>query len=112
MKRKCLLFAYGLLQPAHSPPRSTSQTWPDRVKGVLYDLGEYPAAVKIAVAETWIAGHVLEIDVDELPLLDEFEDVEGGEFSRRLVETELGHTAWVYEYQLTIPSALAPIDKW
>lgn len=112
MKRKCLLFAYGLLQPGYSPPRSMSQSWPDRIRGQMYDLGAYPAAVQITHASTWIEGHTVEIDVDELPMLDEFEDVGGGEFSRRLVETEQGHTAWVYEYQRPVPAVLAPITKW
>lgn len=89
-----------------------AEAWPDRIRGVLYDLGDYPAAVQIASATTWIDGFTLEIDADELKLLDEFEDVDGGEFARRIVETELGHTAWVYEYQRSLAPHLAPIQRW
>lgn len=110
--RKCLVFAYGTLMPGHSPPRSLSQAWPDRVRAVMYDLGAFPVATRVGEAPGWIHGMTLEIDADELAALDEYEDVEGGEFARKLVETEQGHMAWVYEYRLRVPAALAPIDRW
>jgi gamma-glutamylcyclotransferase (GGCT)/AIG2-like uncharacterized protein YtfP len=110
--RKCLLFVYGQLQPAHTPPRSLSQAWPDRIHAVLYDLGPFPAAVQVGVAADWIEGFTLEIDADELAALDEFEDTESGEFARILVETEKGHTAWVYEYRFPVPGVLVPVKRW
>lgn len=112
MSKKCLLFAYGLLQPAYSPPRSLSQSTPDRVRGVMYDLGAFPVAVQVGAEVGWIAGQTLEIDADELPILDEFEDVDGGDFARRLVQTEQGLTAWIYEYQREVPKTLAAIETW
>jgi gamma-glutamylcyclotransferase (GGCT)/AIG2-like uncharacterized protein YtfP len=112
MKQKCLLFAYGTLQPGFSPPKSVSAAWPDRVKGELYDLGEYPVAVKIEDGTEWIEGHTLELDADELPTLDEYEDVEGGEFARRLTETEAGHVVWVYEYVREVPEGLEAMRRW
>lgn len=112
MQRKCLLFAYGTLQPGFSPPKSMSNAWTDRVHGVLYDLGDYPAAVLIDKSMHWIEGQTIEIDADELPALDAFEDVEGGEFLRKLVETEQGFVAWVYEYQKAVSDELVPVTKW
>jgi gamma-glutamylcyclotransferase (GGCT)/AIG2-like uncharacterized protein YtfP len=101
---KCLLFAYGLLKPGSpNAPKSAALRWQDRIRGELVVLDGYHGAIKVGLAETWIDGYTMEIDSDELPALDAFEDVEGGEYSRRLVETELGHLVWVYEYKGTLP---------
>lgn len=113
MGAKGLLFAYGLLQPGRAAPRSLTRHWPDRVRGRLYDLGAYPGLVKAGdPSEDWIEGVTLEIDVDELPVLDEFEDIESGEFRRILVTTESGYLAWVYEYGWEIPKAARALSKW
>jgi gamma-glutamylcyclotransferase (GGCT)/AIG2-like uncharacterized protein YtfP len=112
MATKCLLFAYGQLQPGHNAPRSLSDAWPDRARGVLYDLGAYPGAVQLDTADTWVEGHTLEIDADELPALDEFEDVDSGEYRRITVTTEAGHMAWAYEYGGEIPAGATPITRW
>ena len=112
MKKSCLLFAYGTLQPGHAPPRSLSQSWPDRIKARLFDLGPYPAATQVGKATGWIEGTTLEIDEDELEILDEYEDTEGGEFARVLVETEAGHTAWTYEYRWEVPQGLQETSRW
>ena len=100
MPDKCLLFAYGLLRPGQShTPKSAAVYWKDRVRGCIVELAGYTGAINIGSAESWIEGYTLEIDSDELPALDAFEDVEGGEYCRRLVETQNGHCAWIYEYQ-------------
>ena len=113
MARKCLLFTYGLLQPGQrGGPRSVSQSWPDRVPGRLYDLGDFPAARDLGRAETWVAGLTLEIDELELPELDAFEDVDSGEFARVLIETERGFLAWAYEYRWEIPTGLVARERW
>ena len=112
MTTKCLLFAYGLLQPGLKPPRSLSQSWPDRVRGQLYDLGPYPVAVGLDVGSAWLEGFTLEIDADELGALDEFEDVDSGEFARRVVTTGRGFTAWAYEYRRALPAHQPAIKKW
>ena len=112
MARKCLIFVYGLLQTAHRPPRSVSAASPDALRGDLYDLGEHPAAVRLGLGEETFEGELLEIDEDELPTLDEFEDTEGGEYVRKLVATESGALAWAYEYLREIPAGLARLKKW
>jgi gamma-glutamylcyclotransferase (GGCT)/AIG2-like uncharacterized protein YtfP len=58
---RCLLFVYGSLQPGQRPPESMGESWPDRVRGLLYDLGPYPAAVRIGRAEQEFQGWVLDI---------------------------------------------------
>jgi gamma-glutamylcyclotransferase (GGCT)/AIG2-like uncharacterized protein YtfP len=115
--QKCLLFAYGLLLPSQKPPRSLSSHWPDAVQGLLYDLGDFPAAVQIAsepgaANKNWILGETLEIDRDELETLDEFEGVDDAEFVRRLVTTKEGYIAYIYEYNRPIPGGLKPITRW
>jgi gamma-glutamylcyclotransferase (GGCT)/AIG2-like uncharacterized protein YtfP len=112
MAAKCLVFAYGLLKPGHAPPRSLSHHWNDRIPGRLYDLGSYPAAVDVGHSPHWIEGVTMEIDDDELAALDEFEDVESGEYRRVLVTTEQGFTAWVYEFAATLPPALPLLSRW
>ncbi len=112
MDTKSLLFAYGTLQPGPTEPLTMSQHWPDRIKAELYDLGSYPGATLVGRAAGWIDGVVIEIDTDELPQLDSFEDVESGEFVRKLVETEQGFLCWVYEYALPVPAQAKQLQRW
>jgi gamma-glutamylcyclotransferase (GGCT)/AIG2-like uncharacterized protein YtfP len=112
MAEKCLVFVYGLLKPGIQPPRSMSQSWADDIEGVLYDLGEFPAAVQVGAAGSRITGYTIEIDTDELTALDEFEDTETGVYRRIMVETGLGHFAWVYEYIQPIPPGTPVITSW
>lgn len=70
-----------------------------KVKALLYDLGEYPGAVKSG--ETQIAGDVFAIvDGSVLALLD---DYEGDEYDRQktMVDLSSGETieAWIYWYK-------------
>ena len=111
---RCLLFAYGQLQPDQRPPRSLSRAWPDRVRGLLYDLGPYPAAVKIGRVDRQFAGYVLEIDENELQqALDTYEEVDKGVYLRIRTVTEAGFEVWIYEYARPLPSTVVgPIDHW
>lgn len=107
-----MLFVYGQLQPGHRPPRSTIRHWPDQVAGELYDLGPYPAAVKVGEPGAWIDGHVVEIHVHELPALDAFEEVDAGLYARKRVTTRAGHEAWIYEFQRQLPFAARRVERW
>lgn len=112
MADKCLLFTYGMLQPGASPPRTASNFWRDRLKGELYDLGAFPVAVKVGAAADLIDGFVIELDRDELPDLDDFEDTDSGEFVRKTVTTEQGFEVYVYEYGLPVPTTAPKIKQW
>ncbi len=111
---RCLLFAYGQLQPGLRPPRSLSRAWPDRVRGLLYDLGPYPAAVKIDAVDRWFQGFVLEIEQHELQeALDPYEEVDKRVYRRIRTVTGAGFEVWVYEYARPLPeNAVGPIDRW
>ncbi len=111
MTQKCLLFVYGLLMPGYQPPRSLSQQWEDEISGMMYNLGDFPAAV-LADAGGTIKGYTIEIDMDELEEVDEFEDIDAKVYRRVMVETKQGFFAWTYEYLLPIPAGLQPISKW
>lgn len=111
-ERSTLLFVYGLLQPEFQPPRSMRRHWKDRVCGLLYDLGPFPAAVAVGRSESSFEGAVLEIDEWELPALDEFEDVDEGQYARIRTETEAGRSVWIYAYRRPIPPELQPIPRW
>ena len=111
---RCLLFAYGQLQPGLRPPRTVHRAWPDRVRGELFDLGTYPAAVSVGMTESWIWGYVLEINESELLAeLDRYEEVHTGLYRRVQTTTEAGFMVWIYEYARPIPpDARGPIERW
>ncbi len=113
------LFVYGTLRPDDVrwhllAPFVVDEGWPDTVPGTLYDTGfDYPAAVfgdcgdRIhgagdATVHGTIHGQsfvLLEASLERaLDVLDEVEDVVGGEYSRVTVRTGRGHTAWAYAY--------------
>lgn len=112
MARKALLFAYGTLMPGYSPPRSLSAAWPDKIHGKLFDLGAYPGVTEAGTAPEVVEGFTLEFDADELAAIDAYEDVESGEFTRKLVATEAGHTAWVYELSVPPPLGATARSRW
>lgn len=111
---RCLLFAYGQLQPGLHEPRTALRAWPDRVRGLLFDLGPYPAAVQVGLVERWFHGYVLDIAESELvDDLDEHEDVDNGLYRRIRTYTESGHEVWVYVYAQPLPHGVfGPIDRW
>ncbi len=113
---RCWLFVYGLLKPGLRPPRTFLVAYPDRVAGQLYDLGPYPAlllAGPTSTSQHWAGGFTLLIAEEELADLDDFEDVAEGLYRRKLVRTELGFDAWVYEYARPLPpSAFGPLPTW
>lgn len=109
---KCWLFAYGLLQSQFQPPKTMSQCKADRVRGVLYDLGPYPAAVAVGTADSWIDGELVEMELDELAELDKFEGTAEGIYERKMITTESGASAWVYEYLQPIPPSCEPLKRW
>ncbi len=98
--------------PEYQPPRSLSQAWEDEINGTMYNLGEFPALVLSGDATHTVNGYTIEIDVDELEEVDEFEDIESKMYRRVMVETKQGYFAWTYEYLLPIPGDLRPIPKW
>jgi gamma-glutamylcyclotransferase (GGCT)/AIG2-like uncharacterized protein YtfP len=112
MSGKCLLFVYGMLRTDCTPPRSVSESWDDAIKGDLYDLGTYPALKNIGKSKNWCEGQILEIDSVELPALDDFEDVESGEYERVITESRDGRTVWAYQYLPEIIDTENTIEKW
>ena len=73
------------------------------VRGVLYDVGEYPALMLDAEANI-VAGEWLALDPSALPVLDELEDYNGpegpNEYERVWVRDESGPAleGWIYVY--------------
>jgi gamma-glutamylcyclotransferase (GGCT)/AIG2-like uncharacterized protein YtfP len=111
---RCLLFAYGQLQPHCRPPRTLRRAWPDRVRGQLYDLGPYPAAVGTGAPDApTFSGYVLDIATSELTELDQYEGVAEGRYRRVRVHTESGSEVWLYEYARPLPAGSLPtIEAW
>ena len=86
---RCLLFAYGQLQPGRKLPRTATRAWPDRAHGLLYNLGLFPAAIHIGAVSSWLRGYVIEIAESELVgELDVYEEVDEGLYRRIRTVTE------------------------
>ncbi len=110
-----LLFVYGTLRGGAAHPmhrvlaRHARLEGPARLRGRLYDLGSYPAAVADPAAGGEVIGEVWRMLAPErlLPLLDRYEgctpeDPEPHEYRREpctvTVAGQGGREAWVYVY--------------
>lgn len=95
------VFVYGSLRRGNAgamPVRFPEATYVSegRVRGSLYDLGEYPGLVLDGEA-SFVTGEVYEVDDDTLNRLDKFELT--SDYSRRQVEVEHGlerTDCWIY----------------
>src|SRR5262245_42170186 len=115
-----LVFFYGTLMSAFGRPvrvrldyllTPVGRGW---IRGVLFDLGIYPAAVPADDAQVWGEVHRMSDPESVLSVLDGFEGYSAGEPERSLytrseiaVTFENGHTAkaWVYFYNAPLGKA-------
>jgi len=106
-----LLFVYGTLLDNNNEfavfLKNNSRFYsPGKLKGKLYDIGEYPGAAFCGDDENYIYGSILElINIEKvLPVIDDYEgygdaQVQPNEFIRALasVETQAGSViCWLY----------------
>jgi gamma-glutamylcyclotransferase (GGCT)/AIG2-like uncharacterized protein YtfP len=109
------LFAYGTLRSefdtefARNLKKHATRIGPARVRGLLYDLGEYPALVLTPSSDEWVHGEVFRLEEASriLPELDDYEgcgpnDPQPHLFERAPATVELDSgrslTSWVYVY--------------
>lgn len=109
------VFTYGTLQPEYAPDEMTAtlaQLRPEGrgfVRGVLYDLGEYPGAVLDPDSKQKISGTVFQLprDAHILCKLDDYEEFDPRApdkslFIRTIQPVTLASgrilPCWVYEY--------------
>jgi gamma-glutamylcyclotransferase (GGCT)/AIG2-like uncharacterized protein YtfP len=109
------VFFYGTLLPEFVPPAMRDVVAPlhfcgeGSVRGVLFDLGEYPGAVFDEMSDKRVYGAVFQLPVDSgvLEKLDRYEGYEHGGhtaslFVRKLQPIDVADGAtmecWVYEY--------------
>jgi gamma-glutamylcyclotransferase (GGCT)/AIG2-like uncharacterized protein YtfP len=114
------VFVYGTLRPGDVrwhflEPFVVDVGVADSVPGQLFDTGfDYPAAVFNDVGT--IIGHtfaLLEASAERaLAVLDDVEDVVGGEYSRVTVRTRLGIDAWAYAYGSGLDLTPIPSGDW
>lgn len=106
------LFVYGTLRRGYSlhehlAEGSSRFVGRGRIKGRLYDLGEYPGAIPVDAPGEEIAGELYQLGDPErqLPKLDELEEFDPAKpeqslFVRRLADVDLDNgqrvKAWVY----------------
>jgi gamma-glutamylcyclotransferase (GGCT)/AIG2-like uncharacterized protein YtfP len=112
-----LLFIYGTLLSDDNEYgaylKSNSSFYaPGKLKGKLFDIGDYPGAVLSADTDHYIYGNILKIEEFEkvLPVIDDYEGIgpeqpQPNEFIRFLAEIETGEeliTCWIYLYNLPV----------
>jgi gamma-glutamylcyclotransferase (GGCT)/AIG2-like uncharacterized protein YtfP len=91
-----------------------------KIKGKLYDIGEYPGAVLLREGNEYICGTILQIDNsgDVLAVIDLYEGFgddqpQPNEFIRILTEAETGVgtiNCWIYLYNLPVDGLVAIRD--
>jgi gamma-glutamylcyclotransferase (GGCT)/AIG2-like uncharacterized protein YtfP len=91
-----------------------------KLKGRLFDIGEYPAAILEPTVDAYIYGIILQMDepVPILSLLDMYEGFgadqpQPNEFIRTLTDAETDNgpvTCWIYLYNLPTDN-LTPIEN-
>ncbi len=112
-----LLFVYGTLLDADNEYalylKKNSRLYSHgKIKGRLYDIGEYPGAVLSDEDDEYIYGHILELNDPEkvLPVIDDYEGFgddqpQPNEFIRVLTKVETGAgllNCWLYLYNLPV----------
>ncbi|MET3980340.1 gamma-glutamylcyclotransferase (GGCT)/AIG2-like uncharacterized protein YtfP [Mucilaginibacter sp. UYP25] len=112
-----LLFVYGtLLQPGNPFANYLKQNCKyasmGKIKGVLYDTGEYPGLIIGAEAQSFVHGSIYKLHHPErnLKVIDDYEGVGPGQeqpnlYIRKIqsIETQNGAVdAWVYLYNLSV----------
>ncbi|MFD0767256.1 gamma-glutamylcyclotransferase [Mucilaginibacter lutimaris] len=112
-----LLFIYGtLLQPgnpfADYLHRNCTVISSGKIRGTLYDIGEYPGLVLNSAATAFVHGTIVRLHHphENLKIIDDYEGVGPGQEQPNLytrepgtIETDSGLvTAWIYLYNLPI----------
>jgi len=116
------LFSYGTLQPGHAPAEimhavdKLRSVGKGSIRGLLYDLGDYPGAVLSSDSKRTISGSVFQLAEDE-SLLSQLDEYEGFDpkapqeslFRRELHPVKLDSgkklTCWIYVYNRKPDSA-------
>lgn len=113
------LFVYGTLRRGSKNKFATllaeraEFVGPARVRGRLYDLGEYPGARQELESEGWISGEVYRFSDPEL--LKSLDGYEGPEFDRHQTTAQAengGVDCWIYWYKGTPAGRLIASGDW
>ena len=109
------LFVYGTLMPA-DPESAARDGWePDAVRGLLYDLGPFPALVGLDDPEAgWVEGYVQGgLSRESIRRLDAYEETDQGPYRRVRTTTRNNCPVWVYVYVRPLPpEARGPLNRW
>lgn len=114
-----LLFVYGTLLPDQSnwfvlEPWVAGPGRPDTATGAMFDTGLGWPAVAFG-APGRVVGHVFELRhetaAEAFVVLDEFEGIHEGAYTRIEIRTGSGRTAWAYHAGRTFPVAI-PDGDW
>ncbi len=109
-----LLFAYGTLMPSDRESAARGGWSLDAVRGLLYDLGPYPALIDLDdPGAGWVEGYVRAVELADLEAFDVWEDVDAGLYRRALTTTRNNNRVWVYVYARPLPAhARGPQARW
>ena len=98
------LFVYGTLR--------TGKGKPAHIRGILWDLGPFPAVTNIDEVENRIPGEIIDVTDEELKNFDIYEGVPNL-YQRMQTETTMDDEVWVYVWNKSIhPDIHHPIDEW
>ena len=112
-----LLFVYGtLLQPGNDfagyLKRTCTYLSPGKIKGLLYDIGEYPGIIINNHATGYVHGSIYRLHhpIQNLKVFDDYEGFGAGQdqpnlYVRSLTSIETGDgfiDAWIYLYNLPV----------
>ncbi len=116
-----LLFAYGTFKDPEQlavvvgPAARCRVVGAGTVRGVLYDLGDYPGLRASDSPDDVVPGVLLEVDDAALDDLDAYEDVGSGLYVRQRCEVQMDDgrvaAAWVYLYNRST-AGLRRIAAW
>ncbi|MBD1391980.1 gamma-glutamylcyclotransferase family protein [Mucilaginibacter glaciei] len=109
-----LLFIYGTLSQTDNPVAHLLQNrlrylFKGKIKGVLYDTGDYPGLIPDDKGN-WVYGSICELDDDALAIIDDYEGYGENQEQPNLylrlmsaVQTESSIiSAWIYVYNRSV----------
>lgn len=111
MAFQAFLFAYGRLKSGYSPPRTMKAPKKDFVRGIMFDRPghEDPALIRAGEDDLpWNEGQLMRVSKDELYDLDATETG----YTRKIVPTQSGQSAWVYEWNGEKPKGASVFHRW
>lgn len=106
---KLKIFVYGTLKFQERLGKRINTK--AQIRGDMFDLGPFPAAINVGKSDNLIEGHIVEIYSYQLSILDIYEQVPNGLYERVTVKTVDGTEVQTYQFAQKIGDKDLPIIK-